>query len=173
MPKTHYGTRYWLDRYPAARRRTYPQHRGALETQVAIVGGGALGCVTAYVFAAAGIDVALFESARLAQGQAAGGTGIVIHEPDTDFYQLARRHGVRDSRHIYQTARRGSREYVSAIQRLRIDCGLQIRDALHVSSTPDGIERLQKEYAARREAGLGSHPSRVTLLKQTGIGSLP
>lgn len=170
MSKTYYSTRYWLDRYPAARRPAYPRHRGTLQTDVAIVGGGALGCVTAYVFAAAGIDVALFESSRLAQGQAAGGTGVVIHEPDTDFHQLVRQHGVRDSRHIYQTARRGSREYVSAIQRLRIDCGLQIRDAVHASSTPDGIERLQKEYAARREAGLEiASVKGPALLKQAGI----
>jgi ribulose 1,5-bisphosphate synthetase/thiazole synthase len=121
LPKTHYGTRFWLDRYPATRRPSYPQHRGELQVDVAIVGGGAIGCVTAYVFAAAGIDVALFESARLAQGQTGGGTGIVVHEPETGFYKLASQHGVRESRHIYQTARRGSLEFVSAIKRLPSD----------------------------------------------------
>ncbi len=154
MPKTHYGTRYWLDRYPAARRPAYPQHRGTLETDVAVVGGGAIGCVTAYVFAAAGIGVALFESERLAHGQAASGAGIVVHEPDPEFQKLVAQHGVRDSRYIYQTARRGSLEYVAAIKRLRIECGMQVRDALHVATTPEGIQRLEKEYAARRDAGL-------------------
>ena len=42
----------------------------------------------------------------------------------------------------------------SALKRLRIECGLQIRDAIHFSSSPDGIQALQKEYSARREAGL-------------------
>ena len=118
------------------------------------MGSGALGCATAYVLAAAGVDVAVFEQGRLAHAQAARGTGIVVHEPEPFFYKLAQQHGVRDARHIYQIARRGSLEYVSALKRLRIECGLQIRDAIHFSSTPDGIQELQKEFSARREAGI-------------------
>jgi glycine/D-amino acid oxidase-like deaminating enzyme len=98
--------------------------------------------------------VALFESGRIAQGQAGRGTGIVLHEPEPFFYKLARQHGVRDARHIYQGARRGSLEYVSALKRLRIECGLVIRDAVHFGSTPDVIQELQKEHSALREAGL-------------------
>jgi glycine/D-amino acid oxidase-like deaminating enzyme len=170
LPKTYYGTRYWLDRYPASRRPSYPQHRGKLKTEIAIVGGGGIGCVAAYVFAAAGIDVAVFESSKVAQGQAAGGSGVVIHEPETDFYTLAKQHGVRDSRHMYQTARRGSLEYVAAIRRLRIDCGLQIRDALHFSSDADGVQRLQKEYEARKAAGLDvSSVKGTALFRQAGV----
>ena len=140
--------------FPSSRRPSYPRHRGNLQTEVAIIGGGALGCATAYVLAAAGIDVAIFEQGRLAHAQAGRATGIVVHEPEPFFHELAKQHGVRDARHIYQIARRGSLEYVSALKRLRIECGLQIRDAIHFSSSPDGIHALQKEYSARREAGL-------------------
>jgi glycine/D-amino acid oxidase-like deaminating enzyme len=154
LPKTHYGARYWLDRFPASRRPSYPQHRGHLQTDVAIVGGGAIGCVVAYVFAAAGIDVAVFEAGRLAHAAAAGGSGIVVHEPETDLRTLIKQHGLRDGRHLYQIGRRGSLEYLAAIRRLRIDCGVQIADAIHVGPAPDDTERLKKEYAARREAGI-------------------
>jgi glycine/D-amino acid oxidase-like deaminating enzyme len=112
-----------------------------------------MGCATAYVFAAAGVNVALFEQGRIAQGQAARSTGIVLHEPEPAFYKLAKQHGVRNARHIFQIARRGSLEYLAALRRLRIECNLQMRDVVQVSSTPDGIEELQKEYRARREAG--------------------
>ena len=118
------------------------------------MGGGAIGCATAYVFAAAGIDVALFEAGHVAQHQTGRSTGIVIHEPEPDFHRLARQHGVRDARHIYQTARRGSLEYVAALRRLRVECGLRVRDAIQFSSTPEGVDRLEKEYRARRDAGL-------------------
>jgi glycine/D-amino acid oxidase-like deaminating enzyme len=154
LPRTHYDTSYWLDRFPSSRRPSYPRHRGSLQVEVAIVGGGALGCATAYVLAAAGIDVALFEQGRLAHGQAGRATGIVVHELEPFFYKLAKQHGVRDARHLYQIARRGSLECVSALKRLRIECGLQVRDAIHFSSTPDGIQELQKEYSTRRDAGL-------------------
>lgn len=164
MPKTHYGSSYWLDRFPSSRRPSYPRHRGELKTEVAIVGGGAMGCATAYVLAAAGIDVAVFEQGRLAHTQAGRATGIVVHEPEPFFYKLAKQHGVRDARHLYQIARRGSLEYVSALKRLRIECGLQGRDAIHFSANPDGMQDLQREYSARREAGL-----EVTSLKGTPL----
>ena len=154
MSKTHYGTSFWLDRFPASRRPSYPRHRGMLQTEVAIVGGGALGCATAYVLAAAGIDVALFERGRIAHLQAGRATGIVVHEPEPLFSKLAKQHGVRDARHIFQTLRRGSLEYVSALKRLRIECGLHVRDAIRFSTSEDGVQELQKEYSARREAGL-------------------
>ena len=145
MPRTHYDTSYWLDRFPSSRRPSYPRHRGNLQVEVAVVGGGALGCATAYVLAAAGIDVAVFEQGRLAHGQAGRATGVVVHELEPFFYKLAKQHGVRDARHLYQIARRGSLECVSALKRLRIECGLQVRDAIHFSSTPNGIQELQKE----------------------------
>jgi glycine/D-amino acid oxidase-like deaminating enzyme len=175
LSKTRYGTSYWVDRFPSSRRPSYPRHRGTLQVEVAVVGGGALGCATAYVLAAAGVDVAVFEQGRLAHAQAGRGTGIVVHEPEPFFYKLAKQHGVRDARHIYQIARRGSLEYVSALKRLRIECALQIRDAIHFSSSPDGMQELQKEYTARREAGLevaslkGSHLSRRTGINGFGL----
>jgi glycine/D-amino acid oxidase-like deaminating enzyme len=94
----------------------------------------------------------------------------VLHEPESDFYKLAKQHGVRDARHIYQIARRGSLEYVSALRRLKIDCALQVRDALHFSSDPEGIQRLQKDYGARREAGLEIAAIKgPVLLRQAGV----
>jgi glycine/D-amino acid oxidase-like deaminating enzyme len=154
LAKTAYGTAYWLDRFPASRRPSYPRYRGDLRTDVVVVGGGVLGCSIAYAFSAAGIDVVLLEQGRLAQHQAGHGSGIVVHEPEPDFHVLAAQHGIRAARHIYQTARRGSLEYVAALRRLGIECGLQLRHALHFGSTPEAIDHLQKEYRARQEAGV-------------------
>jgi glycine/D-amino acid oxidase-like deaminating enzyme len=176
--KTRYGVRYWLDRYPAVRRPSYPSHRGALQTEVAIVGGGAIGCVVAYVFAAAGIDVALFEAERIAHGEAAGGSGIIVHQPETDLARLIDQHGLKAGRHLYHTARRGSLEYVAALKRLKIDCGLATVDAIHVANALariNGADRLGKEYAARREAGVdvasvtGTALTRLSGLSGVGI----
>jgi len=170
VPQPHYGVRYWLDRFPASRRPSYPQHRGELKTDVAIVGGGAIGCVVAYVFAAAGIDVSLFEAGRIAQGEAAGSSGIVFHEPDADLHKLIQQHGLRDGRHIYQTARKGSLEYLAAIRRLRIDCGLADVDAIYAGLDLEGATRIQKEYAARREAGVDvASMNAVALSRSLGL----
>lgn len=170
MSKTSYGVRYWLDRFPASRLPSYPRQRGKLEVDVAIVGGGSTGCVSAYAFAAAGVDVALLEASRLAQTETASGTGIVLHEPETDVHRLVSLHGLRIGRQMYEAARRGSLEYLSAIRRLRIDCGLQPGDAIHLTPTPDDDSRLRKEYSARREVGVEVPAvTGMQLFRQTGL----
>jgi glycine/D-amino acid oxidase-like deaminating enzyme len=169
LSRTNYGTSYWLDRFPTRRRPSYPAQRGLLQTDVAIVGGGAIGCVAAYVFAAAGIQVVLLEAGRLAHQQASRASGIIMHEPGPDFHRLSGQHGVRDSRAIYQMARRGSLEYIAAIKRLRIECGLQVRDGLQIATTPEGMQWIQKEYVARRNAGFDAAALKGSaLLKRLG-----
>src|SRR5947209_6784018 len=62
---TKYGRSPWVDRFPKSRIPSHPRHRGHLETDIIIVGGGMTGCATAYAFAAAGIKVALLEADRI------------------------------------------------------------------------------------------------------------
>ena len=61
MPRLRHGRPLWLDQ-PAPPTRRYPQHRGALDVDVVIVGGGITGAICAYLFADAGVRVALVES---------------------------------------------------------------------------------------------------------------
>ena len=53
MSSLHYGLPLWRVRFPKSRVPSYPRHRGRLDTEVAIIGGGLTGCTIAYVFAAA------------------------------------------------------------------------------------------------------------------------
>src|SRR5512137_1133146 len=118
--RTRYGVPFWLDRYPKARQPSYPRHRGALDVQVAVLGGGLTGCSTAYVFAAAGIRVALFEADRLAHGGSASCPGLLRLEPVTPFHVLQTRHGLRTARHLWLSFRRAGLDLGATIRRLRI-----------------------------------------------------
>ncbi len=91
--RTRYGVPFWLDRYPKARQPSYPRHRGALDVQVAMLGGGLTGCSTAYVFAAAGVRVALVEANRIGQGGSASCPGLLRLEPAVPFDALKTQHG--------------------------------------------------------------------------------
>jgi glycine/D-amino acid oxidase-like deaminating enzyme len=104
--RTRYGVPYWLDRYPKARQPSYPRHRGALDVQVAILGGGLTGCSAAYVFAAAGVRVALVEASRVGQGGSASCPGLLRLEPAVPFDALKMQHGMRVARHLWQSFRR-------------------------------------------------------------------
>jgi glycine/D-amino acid oxidase-like deaminating enzyme len=154
VAKIRYGVPYWLDRVPSSRRPTYPRHRGRIDVDVAIAGGGMVGCVTAQVFAAAGLDVALFESSRIAQGGTMADDGLVLHEPGPDIQDLLARHGLRRAKQIAHESRRASLDFVAAIRRLRIACGLQVGDAISFVPAAQDEKRVRRECAARREAGL-------------------
>jgi glycine/D-amino acid oxidase-like deaminating enzyme len=154
LASIHYGVPYWLDRLPVSRRPQYPRHRGRVDVDVAIAGGGMTGCVIAEVFATAGVRVALFEAARLGQGSTAAQDGIVLHEPGPEVRAVLAEQGLRRARAIVRATRRASLDFVAAIRRLHLVCGLEAADAIaFVPASDEGLP-VRREYAARREAGL-------------------
>lgn len=171
--RTRYGVPYWLDRYPKARQPSYPRQRGALDVQVAILGGGLTGCSAAYVFAAAGVRVALVEANRIGQGGSASCPGLLRLEPAVPFDALKARHGLRVARHLWQSFRRAGLDMAATIRRLRIRCELVPEAALRVG-LGDGDERmLRREMASMRAAGVeGSWLTPARLRQETGLAGI-
>lgn len=148
---------FFLDSFPRTRRPDYPRHRGDIQTSVVIVGGGLTGCACAAAFAAARIKVVLLEAERIGGGATAGSAGLLRQDLDASFHAGASAHGVRTARHVWQSFRRASLDFAAALRRLGIRADLTPQDVL--SFTRDGSEsarQLQREYKARRDAGLES-----------------
>ncbi len=168
--RTRYGVPYWLDRYPKARQPSYPRHRGPLEVQVAILGGGLTGCSAAYVFAAAGVRVALVEGNRVGQGGSASCPGLLRLEPAVPFDTLKAQHGLRVARHLWQSFRRAGLDMAATIRRLRIRCELVPDAALRVGLHNGDDRTLRRELASMRAAGVeGSWLTPARLRQQTGL----
>jgi glycine/D-amino acid oxidase-like deaminating enzyme len=174
--RTRYGVSYWLDRYPKARQPAYPRHRGELDVQVAILGGGLTGCAAAYVFAASGVRVALLEANRIGQNGSASCPGLLRLEPAVPFLELKERHGLRVARHLWQSFRRAGLDFAATIRRLRIRCELVPDAALRVGLANGDEKVLRRELAAMRAAGLeGSWLTPARLRQEaglTGIGAI-
>ena len=168
--RTRYGVPFWLDRYPKARQPSYPRHRGALDVQVAVLGGGLTGCSTAYVFAAAGVRVALVEANRIGQGGSASCPGLLRLEPAVPFDALKTQHGMRVARHLWQSFRRAGLDMGATIRRLRIRCELVPEAALRVGLTNGDEHLLRREMASMRAAGVeGSWLTPARLRQETGL----
>lgn len=168
--KTRYGVSYWLDRYPKARQPSYPRHRGPLDVQVAIVGGGLSGCAMAYAFAVAGVRVALFESDRVGHGSTAGCPGLLRLEPALPFRVLQDRYGLRSARSVWQVCRRAGLDFAATIRRLKIRSELVPDGALRVGLDPDDDRALQRELQAQRAAGVeGTWLTPGRLRQETGL----
>ena len=94
------GDPVWLPP-PAARRGTrYPRLTGVHRADVAIVGGGITGAITALRFAGAGVDAVVLEAGRIGHGSTAASSALLLQEPDAGLAALSERYG-------QATARRG------------------------------------------------------------------
>ena len=154
MSAIRYGLPYWLGEFPKKHRPSYARHRGHLDTEVAIVGGGLTGCATAYALGSAGVNVALFEAGQIGQGSTGGSTAMLMQEPDVDFQDLVKRYGLRAARQIWQITRRATFDLAATVRRLKIRCQLQPQDSIYFATDPEASRRLRREYEARRTAGL-------------------
>ena len=153
MP-TRYGQSPWLDRFPRSRVPSYPAHRGHLDVDVVIVGGGLTGCAAAYAFAAHGVHVALVEADRLGRGVTAAAAGWLADDPGVGFGEIEHALGLRAARHAWHTWRRAALDAAALVRRLDLKCHLEPRPTLLVAATPDEAARLKREQKARRAAGL-------------------
>ncbi len=167
---TRYGRPYWLDRFPRARQPVYPRHRGELQCDVVIIGGGLAGCATAYAFAAAGIRTALVEGERIGQSGTAAGPGLIRLDPSAEFRAFQDAHGLRMARHVWQSFRRAGLDFAATLRRLGVRCELAPHDALRVAADELDEKRLRRDLQARRTAGIDSTWLTAARLRvETGI----
>lgn len=165
-----YGRSPWIDRVATSRVPSYAKARGDYEVDVAIVGGGLVGCAAAYTFAAAGVRVALFEAGRIGQGSAGASGGWITSEPAAGFAALDAALGRRAAREVWQAWGRASLDLAAVVRRLRIQCDYEVRPSLLVARSDAQAVLLVREQKARAAAGLdaASMPAR-SLLPATGF----
>ncbi len=149
-----YGRSPWIDRFPKSRVPSYPKHSGDGDLDVAIIGGGLTGCATAYVFAAAGLRVAIFEADRIGRAGSGDTTGWLSDEPPVSFNELDSALGMRAARHACQARRRAALDAATLLRRLDVKCRLESRPTLVSAQTPEQVTQLTRDQKSRKDAGL-------------------
>ncbi len=168
MRRLRHGLPLWLDQRPP--KRKYPAHRGTLDVDVVIIGGGITGAICAYLFADAGVRVALVESKTVGHGSTAASTALLMQEPDRDFSDLAGRFGRARVRDVWKSLARATRDLTKTIRTLNLNAGLFECDSVYFTRDPDKLKALRKEFDARKAAGLpGRWLSAASLYRMTGI----
>ena len=151
---THYSQPYWLTRIPKRRRPSWPRLTDALACDAVIIGGGLTGCVTAYLFAAAGVRTCLLEADRIGQGAAGADTGMVRPHPAARYADFERAHGRRTARQAWGLSRHAALDFAALVRRLRIRCDLEARDLYAIAWTEQDEAALRREHKALAGAGL-------------------
>ena len=169
MAKLRIARPLWLDRVPTTSRR-YPSLRGASTVEVAIVGGGVTGAAVAYLFARAGISVAVVDAARVGRGSTAASTALLMQETDADFRELAARYGPARAARMWDLSRDATRGFIRTLRRLKIPCDLEPRDSVYYTTRADHAAVLAEEFEQRQRQGLGGRWLDAAALKRaTGI----
>ncbi len=149
-----YGRSPWIDRAARSRVPAHPKARGDYAVDVAIVGGGLVGCATAYAFAAAGVTTALFEAERVGQGSSGASSGWITDEPASGFVELDAALGRRAARQVWQGWHRASLDFAGLVRRLGIRCHDEARPSLLVARSAAQALVLAREQKLRAAAGL-------------------
>jgi glycine/D-amino acid oxidase-like deaminating enzyme len=145
-------------------------HRGTLEADIVIIGGGITGAIAAYLFSEAGIRVALVEAKTCGRGSTSASTALLMQEPDKDFRELSARYGFTTARRIWKALIGGTRDLLRTLRELNVDCDFAKRDSIYFTLEPEKVARLQKELRERNRAGLpGRWLSAAKLQERTGI----
>ena len=165
-----HGRPIWLRLDRRRRVRRFPPLNGHRDVEVAIVGGGMTGAMIAAHFASSGVRVAVLEANRGGSGSTAASTALLLQEPDLDLSSLAKRYGQSASRRIWELSFAAARHLASSFVKEKIACDLLYRDSVYYTKSAERARLLQRELAARHDAGLPGEwlsPRRVRDL--TGI----
>src|SRR5688572_13146798 len=164
--RTRYGVAPWIHEFPSTRRPDYPRLRGEHSATVVIVGAGLTGCATAYACALAGLKPIVIEGGRVGQGSAGRSAGLLLPEPGPAFRDLAQMHGLRAAQRVFETWAKGAVDAATLLRRLRIPGGA-VEEFNNLIVAARGDEKmLQREQAAREEAGLEARALTAKQLKQ-------
>jgi glycine/D-amino acid oxidase-like deaminating enzyme/nitrite reductase/ring-hydroxylating ferredoxin subunit len=142
----------WLDspqetRYaPPAEPRTF---------DVAVVGGGIAGLITALLLKREGLSVAVVEANRVGHGVTGATTAKVSALQQTVCSQVRSRHGQEAATAYAQASVSGVEQIAALVEELGIECDLERRAAVTYAASADEVDSVEKEADALREAGLG------------------
>jgi glycine/D-amino acid oxidase-like deaminating enzyme len=147
-----------------------PRFTGKLTVEIAVIGGGLTGVSVAWLFARAGVSVALLEASRIGRGSSGASTALLMQEPDRDFVELADLYGAQRARRIWELSAKATRNMIDTLHRLKIPCGLAERDSIYYTTKGDEGRLLQRELRRRTANGLPGRWLDAPALRQaTGI----
>ena len=144
-------TSYWLDTTPT------PQHPVLgrdLEVDVAVVGGGFTGILTALLLAQEGRDVAVLEAGRIGGGTTGHTSAKITPLHGLVYDELTSKFG-RSGAATYAAAQQRGLELIrELVAEHGIDCDLRTQAAYTYAADPDQVSGVEQEAEAAREAGL-------------------
>lgn len=142
----------WVER--AEEGPPYPRLEHDFEADVAVVGGGITGLLTALLARRAGRSVVLLEMARVGRSTTGHSTAKVSALHQSTYARLEKDFGVSGTRRYAAANLAGLELIASLVEELGIECEFQRRPAVVFTTKEDEVEAVRREAEAARDAGL-------------------
>ncbi len=154
----------WRDQEETSRKKR-PSLNKDTETDIAIIGGGLCGVLSAYLLSKAGKEVVLIEKDELGSYATLDTTAFISQVLDTSFSEFESTVGQKLTKLIWQSGG----EAINAVERIikeeKIDCEFMRCSAYEYANTPGQFKHLKEEFETYKKLGFKS--------KLYGLNSMP
>ncbi len=132
----------------------FPPLSGDLYTPVAIIGGGLVGILCAYMLKEQNIPAVVLEADRIGSGQSGNSTAKITAQHGLIYYKLIQTLGRKMAGLYAEAAQRSIRAYKKLIAEKGISCGYEERSSYLY--TVSNLQALEMELKAARSLGLSA-----------------
>ena len=133
----------------------FPTANGIIRTDVAIIGGGLVGVITAYLLAKLGKKVSVFESNNaLGNGATSYTTAFLTKSIDTSLPELINLYGSKKAKQVWESGQNAIISYEDIIKKEKIDCNYNRSSFITFTKESDDYKSLQQEYGAAEKLGI-------------------
>jgi glycine/D-amino acid oxidase-like deaminating enzyme/nitrite reductase/ring-hydroxylating ferredoxin subunit len=154
----HHGS-YWN---ATATGQRFPALSGAIEADVAVIGGGIVGVSTARMLKDRGLSVALVEARRIGEEVTGKSTAKITSQHNIAYTIIENKFGTDGARAYGEANEAGLHAIADFVERYGIDCGFARKPAFTYTRDEDEVERIEKEVEVARRLGLAASLTRDT-----------
>ena len=132
---------------------TYPSLSQNIDTEVAIIGAGITGALTAWYLTQAGVKCTVVDKRHVATGSTAASTSLIQYEIDTPLHKLIKKIGYERAVKSYQLCLKAIGELEHLTHSRGLECCFERKKSLQFASYKKDIASLKEECKLRVSLG--------------------
>ena len=123
------------------------------EADVVVIGGGMLGCWTAYWLARAGVGVTLVEKTTIGSGATGRNGGFLGSGTAVGYLDAIARYGKDEAHALWEMTQTGQRLATEVVAGEEIDCDLRSPGILSLALTEESLDEMRRDIDAMQADG--------------------
>jgi len=131
----------------------HPKLETNIKTDVLVLGGGISGALTAHYLIEAGIDCTVVDARSIGLGSTCASSSLLQYEIDVPLHRLIGMKGKAVAERAYHLCKESVHKLFQLSKKIGFE-DTQLRQSLYYAAHKKDVKMLEKEFKARKEAGL-------------------